>query len=315
VFKRYTPDEHGGWLMDPAPRDPEDFHKIWTTSGSVELRERKTLYEFADEDKYRQGISTKNHSLELPFSGSANVVFNGSFFYYNQEKDSIVKLDLATRDQRCLQIPTGRQRHRMIPNQECRHVGKRKGPEFLTQLYPEMGGQVMVDLAVDENGLWAIMAMKENNNTLVMKIGAWNMELVWAWNISLNHNLVADMFIVCGVLYAVDRTDARDTKIRLALDLYTHQMLEIELPFTNPFRHTTMLGYNPRKDPRDGTGRPGGFLFTWDGGNQLTYPVKYHDIGYKEPPPLVTDPPETGAYTDRSDRGPSGLQIETKPDT
>ena len=29
-------------------------------------------------------------------------------------------------------------------------------------------------------------------------------------------------------------------------------MLEIELPFTNPFRHTTMLGYNPRRDPRDG---------------------------------------------------------------
>ena len=32
---------------------------------------------------------------------------------------------------------------------------------------------------------------------------------------------------------------------------------------------------------------PGGFLYTWDGGNQLTYPVKYHDIGYKEPPPMV----------------------------
>ena len=59
------------------------------------------------------GISTKNHSLELPFTGSANVVFNGSFFYYNQEKDSIVKLDLATRDKRCLQIPTGRQRQRV----------------------------------------------------------------------------------------------------------------------------------------------------------------------------------------------------------
>ena len=42
--------------------------------------------------------------------------------------------------------------------------------------------------------------------------------------ISLNHNLVADMFVVCGVPYAVDRTDARDTKIRLALDLYTHQV-------------------------------------------------------------------------------------------
>ena len=51
----YTPDEHGGWLMDPAPRDPEDFHKIWTTSGSADTRERRTLYEFADEDKYRKG--------------------------------------------------------------------------------------------------------------------------------------------------------------------------------------------------------------------------------------------------------------------
>ena len=28
VFKRYTPDQHGGWVMDPAPRDPEDYHKV-----------------------------------------------------------------------------------------------------------------------------------------------------------------------------------------------------------------------------------------------------------------------------------------------
>ena len=41
--------------MDPEPRDPEDFHKIWTTSGSKNRTERKTLYEFADEDKYRKG--------------------------------------------------------------------------------------------------------------------------------------------------------------------------------------------------------------------------------------------------------------------
>ncbi len=27
-----------------------------------------------------------------------------------------------------------------------------------------------VDLAVDENGLWAIMAMRENNNTLILKV-------------------------------------------------------------------------------------------------------------------------------------------------
>ena len=58
--------------------------------------------------------------------------------------------------------------------------------------------------------------------------------MVMMFMISLNHNLVADMFVVCGVLYAVDRTDARDTKIRLALDLYTHQVgvLFIQLHLT-----------------------------------------------------------------------------------
>ena len=34
------------------PRDPEDWHKIWTTGGSES--EQNRLYEFADEDKYRK---------------------------------------------------------------------------------------------------------------------------------------------------------------------------------------------------------------------------------------------------------------------
>ena len=34
----------------------------------------------------------------------------------------------------------------MIPNQECRHVPAKKGADFLTQLYPEMGGQVRVKI-------------------------------------------------------------------------------------------------------------------------------------------------------------------------
>ena len=58
----------------------------------------------------------------------------------------------------------------------------------------------------------------------MMMIMMMRMMIMMMITISLNHNLVADMFVVCGVLYAVDRTDARDTKIRLALDLYTHQV-------------------------------------------------------------------------------------------
>lgn len=55
------------------------------------------------------------------------------------------------------------------------------------------------------------------------------------------------MFIVCGVLYAVDSVVDKNTKIRLALDLYRNQLLDdVNLSFTNPFKRTTTVGYNHR---------------------------------------------------------------------
>ena len=53
--------------MDPEPRDPEDFHKIWTTSGSTNRTDRKILDEFADEDKYRKGWRSRETCFCLSF--------------------------------------------------------------------------------------------------------------------------------------------------------------------------------------------------------------------------------------------------------
>lgn len=57
---------------------------------------------------------------------------------------------------------------------------------------------------------------------------------------------VGEMFIVCGVLYAIDSVTERNTKIGLAVDLYRGYVLnDVNLPFTNPFKNTTMALYNP----------------------------------------------------------------------
>lgn len=54
------------------------------------------------------------------------------------------------------------------------------------------------------------------------------------------------MFIVCGVLYAIDSVTERNSKIHLALDLYRGVVLDdVNLVFTNPFKNTTMALYNP----------------------------------------------------------------------
>lgn len=77
------------------------------------------------------------------------------------------------------------------------------------------------------------------------------------------------MFIICGVLYAVDSATTPKTQIRFALDLYTEKLLVKELDFTNPFNGTTTIGYN--FDNKE--------LYTWDLGNQLTYPVRINAMG------------------------------------
>lgn len=66
------------------------------------------------------------------------------------------------------------------------------------------------------------------------------------WNISLDHHKVGEMFIVCGVLYAVDSVTERNTSIRFAFDLYKNTLLDVNLPFANPFRKTTMIEYNQK---------------------------------------------------------------------
>ena len=71
-----------------------------------------------------------------------------------------------------------------------------------------------LDLSVDENGVWGVFGLALDNNTVVMKIDAYKLDIDYMWNISLNHNQMADMFVVCGVLYGVDQVKERNTRIK-----------------------------------------------------------------------------------------------------
>lgn len=71
-----------------------------------------------------------------------------------------------------------------------------------------------MDLAVEENGLWVIYGLEDTNNTAVLFVDASIMDIRHAWNISIKHDRAGDMFIVCGVLYAVHSVTERNTTIR-----------------------------------------------------------------------------------------------------
>ncbi|GIX85136.1 noelin [Caerostris extrusa] len=80
---------------------------------------------------------------------------------------------------------------------------------------------------------------------MVRKLHPYKLTTEYVWNITLPHRKVGEMFIVCGVLYAVDSVTDATTSIRFAFDLYQNKVLEANIPFSNPFRNNSMISYNP----------------------------------------------------------------------
>ncbi|XP_059613225.1 uncharacterized protein LOC132259559 [Phlebotomus argentipes] len=246
VYHKFTEQNYGAWLKDPTPKNDAVGEKIWATKENDSFR----LYEYANKAVYRNNVPTKSYRLERPFQGNTHVVLNGSFYYNEKNQPRIIRYDLSVERQVAF---------RDIPDLVANATGHLYTTEYNS-----------VDFSVDDNGLWLIYATPGSNNTLVAKLDAHNLDILYSWNISVNHRRVGEMFIVCGVLYAIDSVTERNTKIRLALDLYHGKLLDVNLAFTNPFRKTTTVGYNHRSRE----------LYTWDKGNQLTYPIRYHEIGY-----------------------------------
>lgn len=71
------------------------------------------------------------------------------------------------------------------------------------------------------------------------------LKMQYNFNITLDHHQFGEMFIVCGNLYAIDSGTDKNTQIRYVVDLYKGKLLNTNLPFSNPFSHTTTVGYNP----------------------------------------------------------------------
>ncbi|CAG7821657.1 unnamed protein product [Allacma fusca] len=252
VFNRFSQqDPVGAWMRDPVKAGP-DGEKYYVTN-----LDKAVLYEFGNKTFFQKSVPSRNLSLpnEFKIKGNFHTLYNGSFYYVSntgeEDKPRIIRVDLVSgKSSKDLELPYA---------------------SFKTEkLYKSKDS--WVDLATDENGLWAIHTLPGSNNTAVVKIDPMSMKIQYGWNITISHLHAGDMFIICGVLYAVDSVSERETKIRLALDLYRRQLHKVDLPFANPFRDTSFVSYNPRTRE----------LFTWDKGNQLIYPIKYSAIDEKD---------------------------------
>ncbi|XP_064460077.1 uncharacterized protein LOC135370296 [Ornithodoros turicata] len=235
VLFRHNNATWGAWMRDSYKRafDPNRF---WVTLDT----DRTTLFE------YVENIFAKRYALPYAFAGNAQVVFNGSLYYHHETTDSIVRFDLRNKSTAAISL----------------------SEDFATTSMLYRTGHNAMDILSDENGLWVVYGSKTSNNTIVVKFNEGSMRVERIWNLTLHHRKIGELFIICGVLYAVDSVTDASTRISFAFDLYSDTAFDIALSFSNPFRNTSMISYNPSD----------GALYTWDLGHQLLYPLLFSNF-------------------------------------
>lgn len=150
-------------------------------------------------------------SKTFVLQGNDHIIYNGSFYYATERNKSIyvIRYDIEREpptDEWLLLEYCDTNKNNYLYKTEHNHI----------------------DIMSDENGLWAVCALHQTNNTAVTKINTTLSELRIdkAWNISVKHQDAGDMFIICGILYAVDSVNQYDTKVRYAIPAFSFKLPE-----------------------------------------------------------------------------------------
>ncbi|XP_074600252.1 uncharacterized protein LOC141854466 isoform X2 [Brevipalpus obovatus] len=246
----------GCWMQDSMPTSDGDRNKYWLTIDSED--KSGLLYEYSDLDTFKNDRNVSIHRLRYNFTGNSHVIYNGSFYYFNGQMRKIIKYDLRTKDCAYLDHTFYGLSNRFLYQKQHNHI----------------------DLAADENGLWIVFPNggaenfvdTANNNTMVMKFDSNSMLIEKVWNIKLDQTRKGEMFIVCGVLYAISTVRETAAKVDVAFDLYKEVNLNVFSPastepiqYINPFRQTIMVSYNSRTKK----------IYAWDSGNLIDYPIQF----------------------------------------
>ncbi|NWX29764.1 OLFL1 protein, partial [Notiomystis cincta] len=234
-----TGGKHGSWMKDPGKKHT----KIYLLSGSVNnvVLEFANIMAFMESNQTLQALRVP---LALPWEGTGHVIYQGFLFYHRYGSlNEIIKFNLQRRnvaDQMLL-------------------PGAGRIPPY--QLSP----QTKIDLAVDEQGLWALHAAPEaGGNIVITKINHVTMAVEHSWDSPCSSQDAEAAFMACNTLHVVYNSPSGGTSRILCvydvLDaLNTHRNPGLRFP-RRQGGHSA-LHYNPREKQ----------LFAWGEGSQIIY--------------------------------------------
>ncbi|XP_073515109.1 olfactomedin-like protein 1 isoform X1 [Phyllobates terribilis] len=228
----------GAWMKNAG--DNVDNIYFFTDSSNNALLEFANTEDFTSRDYLR-----KAENIILPFSwqGTGLHVYNDDvFFHKNETVDEIVKYNILTNVTQSMNIGGAGQ----------------VSPYGLSPY-------TKIDLAMDEQGLWAIHADSANGEDIVLtKIDLNKMEAKQTWNTTCSSNNAEAAFVICGTLYVMYNSPSGGRShidcIYDTSDLIDAQEIPT-LYFPKRYSSHSSVHYNPRDQK----------LYAWDDGYQTVY--------------------------------------------
>ncbi|XP_064189639.1 myocilin isoform X1 [Anguilla rostrata] len=235
--------KYGVWMQDPEAVGPYGPQMLWRINTvGAEVRE---LYGYEDMDQLSRGFPTKVLLLPEPVESTGAAMYRGSLYYQRRRSRTLLRYDLATES--------------IAARRDLPHAG------FHGQFPYSWGGYTDIDLAVDEQGLWAIYSTNKAKGAIVVsQLDPGGLEVRRSWETNIRKNTVANAFMICGRLYTVASYASPNTTVNYAFDTATGESRSIAVPMRNSYRYNSMVDYNPVQRK----------LFSWDNFHMVSYAVR-----------------------------------------
>ncbi|XP_067292644.1 LOW QUALITY PROTEIN: olfactomedin-like protein 1 [Pseudorasbora parva] len=239
-------DVNGSWMKDPT----KGSVKIYFFSGT----RNSTILAYTSLKTFTEANSTKknrSHPSSFSWHGTGHVVYNGFVYYHNADTNNeILKVHLSNRTvvDRLLLPGAGRM------------------PAYA------LSPHTLLDLAVDEMGLWSIHADPDfGGNLVITKLDHSSLAVEHTWDTNCNSRDAEAAFIICGTLYVVYNSHyGGRSSIQCVFDIHDTIYTESIPVLFFPKRYTSHSGMHFH--PKDKQ------LYAWDDGYQTIYKLDIKKI-------------------------------------
>ncbi|XP_071348658.1 myocilin-like [Trachinotus anak] len=236
--------KYGVWLQDPEPQGPPYTNNtVWRINAVG--KDVRQLFAYEDMDQFSRGFPMKVLVLPEPVESTGATMYRGSLYYQRKRSRTLIRYDLASES--------------LASRRDLPHAG------FHGQHPYSWGGYTDIDLAVDEQGLWAIYSTSKAKGAIVIsQLDPESLVVKKSWETNIRKNTVANTFMVCGHLYTVASYTAPNTTINFVFDTSTGVGRAVAVPFKNKYGYNSMLDYNHAQRK----------LYAWDNFHMVTYDVR-----------------------------------------